>query len=43
MITIGSNQQVGQCVGEMVLANERVGQQRSEHPFPATTNGSLER
>src|SRR4029450_3102667 len=43
MITIGGNQQVGEFVGELMLPDEWVSQQRPEHSLPATRNSRLQR
>ena len=36
---VGGEQFVGQRVGEIVLADERVGQHRAVHPGPSTVDG----
>ena len=43
MIPIGRNQQIGQLVGDVVLADKRVRQQRPEHPLPPTLDSSVQR
>jgi hypothetical protein len=39
VISIGGNQQIGQLVSEVVLTDEWVSQQCSEHPFPPAVDG----
>ncbi len=42
MIAIGADQQVGQLVGKIMLADERVREQRPEHAFPSALDSSVQ-